>query len=42
MFIASKSRLVPLSQKPGIPCLELQAVVIAPRLKNTIVNEIPI
>ena len=42
MFIASKLRLVPLSQKPSIPRLELQAAVIATRLKNTIVNEIPI
>ena len=42
MFIARKSRLVPLSQKPGIAGLELQAAVIATRLKNTIVNEIPI
>ena len=40
MFIASKSRLEPLSQKPSIPHLELQAAVIATRLKNTIVNEI--
>ena len=36
MFIASKSRLVPLS----IPRLELQVAVIATRLKNTTVNEI--
>ena len=42
MFIASKPRLVPLSQKPSIPRLELQAAVIATRLKNTIVNEISI
>ena len=42
MFIASKPRLVPLSQKPSIPHLELQAAVIATRLKNTIVNEIRI
>ena len=42
MFIASRSRLVPLSQKPSIPSLELQAAVIDTRLKNTIVNEIPI
>ena len=42
MFIASKLRLVPLSQEPSIPRLELQAAVIATRLKNTIVNEIPI
>ena len=42
MFIASKSRLVPLSQKLSILRLELQAAVIATRLKNTIVNEIPI
>ena len=42
MFTDSKSRLVPLSQKPRIPRLELQAEVIATRLKNTIVNEIPI
>ena len=42
MFTASKSRLVPLSQKPRIPRLELQAEVIATRFKNTIVNEIPI
>ena len=42
MFIASKSRLVPLSQKPSIPRLELQTAVIATRLKITIVNEIPI
>ena len=42
MFIASKLWLVPLSQKPSIPHLELQAAVIANRLKNTIVNKIPI
>ena len=42
MFLASKSRLVSLSQKPSIPRLELQAAVIATKLKNTIVNEIPI
>ena len=42
MFIASKSRLAPLSQKPSIPHSELQAAVIATRLKNIIVNEIPI
>ena len=42
MFIASKSRLASLSQKPSIPRLELQAAVIATRLKNTIVNEIAI
>ena len=42
MVITSKSRLVPLSQKPSIPRLELQAAVIATRLKNTIVNRIPI
>ena len=42
MFIASKSRLVPLSQKPSTLRLELKAAVIATRLKNTIVNEIPI
>ena len=42
MFIASKSRLVPLSQKPSIPRLELQAAVIVTRLKNTIISEIPI
>ena len=42
MFIASKLRLVPLSQKPSIPRLELQAAVIAARLKNNIVNKIPI
>ena len=42
MFIASKSRLVPLSQKPRTLRLELKAAVIATRLKNTIVNEIPI
>ena len=41
MFIASKSRLVPLSQKTSIPCLELQTAVIATRLNNTIVSEIP-
>ena len=41
MFIASKSRLVPLSQKPSIPRLELQAAI-ATRLKNSIVREIPI
>ena len=40
MFIASKSRLVPLSQEPSIPRLELQAALIATRLKNTKVNEI--
>ena len=32
----------PLSQKPSIPRLELQAAVIATGLKNTVVNEIPI
>ena len=42
MFIASKSRLVQLSQKPSTPRLELQAVVIVTRLKDTIVNEISI
>ena len=42
MFIASKSRLVTLSQKPSILCLELQAAGIVTRLKNTIINEIPI
>ena len=42
MFIASKSRLVTLSQKPSILRLELQAAVITTRLKNTIINEIPI
>ena len=36
------SRLVPLSQKPSKPRLELQAAIIATRLKNTTVNEIPI
>ena len=41
MFLASKSRLVSLSQKPSMPRLELQAAVIATKLKNTIVNEIP-
>ena len=41
MFIAAKSRLVPLGQKASIPCLELQTAVIATRLKNTIVSEIP-
>ena len=40
MFIASKSKLVPLSQKPSIPCLEPQAAVIAIKSKNTIVNKI--
>ena len=40
MFIASKSRLVPLSQEPSIPRLELQAALIATRLKDTKVNEI--
>ena len=38
MFIASKSRLLPLSQKPSISRLELEAAVIATRLKNTIVK----
>ena len=42
MFIVSKSRLASLCQKPSIPRLELQAAVIATRLKNTIVNEIRI
>ena len=42
MFIVSKSKLVPLSQKPSITRLELQAAIIAARLKNTIVNKIPI
>ena len=42
MFIASKSRLVTLSQKPSILCLELQAAGIVTRLKNTVINEIPI
>ena len=40
IFFASKSRLIPLSQKPSILRLELQAEVIATRLKNTIANEI--
>ena len=34
MFIASKSRLVPLSQEPSIPRLELQAALIATRLSK--------
>ena len=38
MFIALKSRLLPLSQKPSISRLELEAAVIATRLKNTIVK----
>ena len=38
MFITS--RLVPLSQKSSILCLELQAAAIATKLKNAIVNEI--
>ena len=38
MFIASKSRLLPLGQKPSISRLELEAAVIATRLKNTIVK----
>ena len=42
MFIASKSRLVPLNQKLSKPRLELQAAVITTRLKNTIVNKISI
>ena len=42
MFIALKSRLVPLSQKSSIPRLEPEAAVIATRLKSSIVNEIPI
>ena len=40
MFIASKSRLVLFSQKPSLPRLELQAAVIATRLKNTAVKKI--
>ena len=40
MFIASKSRLVPFSQKPSLPRLELQAAVTATRLKNTAVKKI--
>ena len=40
MFIASKSRLVSFSQKPSLPRLELQAAVIATRLKNTAVKKI--
>ena len=42
MFIDSKSRSVPLSEKPSIPRLQLQAAVIETRLKNTIVSEIPV
>ena len=42
MFIASKWRLIPSSQKISIPRLELQVTVIVTRLKNTIVKEIPI
>ena len=42
MFIASRSTLVPLSQKPSISCFELQAALIANRLKSTIVKESPI
>ena len=38
MFIASKSRLVLLSQKPSVLHLQLQAVVIATRLEDTIVK----
>ena len=40
MFIALKSKLVPLSQKPSIPHLEPQVAVIAIKSKNAIVNEI--
>ena len=42
VLIASKSRLVPLSQKPSIRRSRLQAAVIATRLKSNIINEIPI
>ena len=42
MFIATKWRLIPSSQKISIPRLELQVTVIVTRLKNTIVKEIPI
>ena len=42
MFTASSSRSLPSSQQPSIPRLELPAAVIATRLKNAIVNEIPI
>ena len=42
MLIASKSRLVSLSQKTSIRRSGLQAAVIATRLKSNIVNEIPI
>ena len=43
MFIAWKSRLVPLSQNLSILRLVLQAAVIAIRLKNTVVvSEIPV
>ena len=38
MFIALKSRLLPLSQKPSISRLELEASVIATRLKNNIIK----
>ena len=38
MFIASKSRLVLLSQKPSVLHLQLQAAVIATRLKDIIVK----
>ena len=40
-LITSTSRLVSLNQKLSIARLELQASVIATRLKSTIVNEIP-
>ena len=42
MLIASESRLVSLSEKPSIPHLEQQAAVIVTRLKNTIINKIPL
>ena len=42
MFIASETRLVSLSEKPSIRRLELQAAVIVTRLKNTIINKIPL
>ena len=42
IFIASKLRLEPLSQRPSVLQLELQAAVIANRLGNAIPNEIPV
>ena len=41
MFILAKSRLVPLKERfLAIPKLELQAAVIAARIKETVLNEI--